>query len=144
MRALGLKYGHEFRRCMVELDTVTARRLWKHVHPELSQPQDDDQTLIMLHTARVNAGWLSLALRQYSRTWLDERLGGQPTGPLAIETVGYATNTRDTGLREALTGGVSRTVAMALAGGVAPSDRKELHPLMMDARAKVKSGRISI
>lgn len=128
-----------FRRCLAALDIAGIRKLWRTTAPHLPQPQSDDDVLETMHRARVEMKTIPPGPRAYSERWLAERERVR-----IAEVVGYATSTRDTGLRDALTGGVSRTVQSALDGGVAPSDAKTLRPLMWDARAKVKSGRISV
>jgi hypothetical protein len=128
-----------FRRCLSVLDIAGIRKLWRDTAPHLYRPRDDDDVLEAMHMARARMTTIPEGARAYSERWLADRDRVRTT-----EVVGYATNTRDTGLRDALTGGVARTIAMALSGGIAPSDRKELHPLMMDTRAKVKSGRVSV
>ena len=139
---IAAKYGAEFRRCLLELDVAGVIKLHQHVSPHLPVPTKE-QALVSLHQARTIARSVPEKLRIYSRAWLDERARAARE-PLVKESVGYATNTKDTVLRSALIGGVSRTVDAALVGGVAPSDAKTLHPLMLDARAKVKSGRVSV
>jgi len=128
-----------FRRCLAALDIAGIRKLWRDAAPHLPQPQSDDEVLETMHRARAKMTTIPAAARAYSERWLAERERMR-----IAEAVGYATNTKDTGLRAALIGGVARTVGVALAGGVAPSDAKTLRPLMMDARAKIKSGRVSI
>lgn len=68
-----LDHSAEFRRCMVELDIVTMRKLWRHVSPHLPQPKTDEETLAALHLARTQARSMPLKLRAYSHRWLTER-----------------------------------------------------------------------
>lgn len=63
-------YAAEFRRCLVDLDVVTARRLWQHVQPDLPQPRDDHETLITLHAARTASAALPLRARAFSHRFL--------------------------------------------------------------------------
>jgi hypothetical protein len=125
-----------FRRCLAALDIAGLRNLWRETAPHLYRPRPDNDVLEAMHMARARMATIPAEARSYSERWLAERERMK-----VAEVVGYATNTRDSGLRDALIGGVNRTIAAALAGGIAPSDAKELHPLILDARAKVKRGR---
>jgi len=68
-----LKHAAEFRRCLLELDVRAMRMLWQHVHPELPQPEGDDEVLQSMHMARVRAKFTPERSRRYSRHWLAER-----------------------------------------------------------------------
>lgn len=70
---IGYLHGAEFRRCLLELDVVGIRRLWKHVASHLPQPSSDDEALVMLHMARTAAQSVPERLRAYSKAWLAER-----------------------------------------------------------------------
>ena len=65
------------RSCMVSLDTVTARELWRKQFSHLAQPKTDAEMLQMLHLARTQSAFLPNRLRFYSHCWLLER--GLPT-----------------------------------------------------------------
>ena len=114
-------------------------RLWRNASPHLHQPQSADEVVETMHRARVASRSMPAAARAYSARWLEERARMR-----TMEAVGVATSAKDPGLRDALLGGMTRAVQGALAGGVAPSDAKDLRPLILDARAKVKRGRVSV
>src|SRR5262245_50486659 len=93
------------RRCLVELDTVQATRLWKHVAPNLPQPESHAEALATLHLARTGARSVPFRHRAYSHSWLKER--GLPSNlpdrlrpraermyPRIVEAVGFAPNFR--------------------------------------------------
>lgn len=133
-----------FRDILLSLDIPAARALWARVAPHLAQPKDDDETLVMLHTARTKAKSVPARARAYSSAWLAEREMDQ-VEPIIAASVGAATNTKDTGLRTALIGAMSRAAEAALSSGLDPeNDAVEIRRLMLDARAKVKAGRISV
>jgi hypothetical protein len=82
-----IKYGSEFRRCLVELDVKAVRELWKHVAPHL-EIHNDREALYTLHMARTEAQSVPLKLRQYSDRWLRERGFGSNLPPLLRENPG--------------------------------------------------------
>ena len=128
-----------FRRCLLTLDVAGMARLWRNAAPHLHQPQSADEVVETMHRARVASRSMPAAARDYSARWLEERARMQ-----TMEAVGVATSAKDPELRDALLGGMTRAVRAALAGGIAPSDAKELRSLILDARQKVKRGRVSI
>jgi hypothetical protein len=65
-----MNYNDEFSKCLATLDVAGARKLWRHVQPDLPQPKDDAETLIMLHMARTQSNSLAIKLRAYSHRWL--------------------------------------------------------------------------
>jgi hypothetical protein len=65
-----MNYADEFARCLVTCDVPGIRRLWKHVQPNLTQPNNDREALFCIHNARTQMGTLSLRLRAYSHAWL--------------------------------------------------------------------------
>jgi hypothetical protein len=133
-----------FREILLTLDVKAARALWARVAPRLPQPKDDDEALVMLHTARVKAQSVPARARAYSAAWLAERELDQ-VEPIIASSAGAATNTKDTGLRSALLGAMSRAAEAAIAGGLdVDKDAREVRRIMLDARAKVKAGRISV
>lgn len=68
------EHAAEFRRCLIDLDVVQIRRLWKHIAPGMSQPKNDMEALHTMHLARVSMkGSLHPRLIEYSTKWLDER-----------------------------------------------------------------------
>lgn len=67
-----VKYGPEFRRCLVDLDIEGMRRLWKHCAPHLYQ-MNEAGTLTAMHLARTNMETLPYKDKVYSQNWLNER-----------------------------------------------------------------------
>jgi len=123
-------HSAEFRRCLVDCDTVGIRKLWAHVSPHLPQPQDDDQALVTIHHARTQAQSLPLKLRAYSHRWLTER--SLPSGlpdelkpsaerlyPRIVSAVGIAVKPfrQSADHAKALQGAMSDAVADAYADG---------------------------
>jgi hypothetical protein len=128
-----------FRRCLLALDVPGMKRLWRETSPHLHQPQSDDEMLETMHRARVGMNSVPADMRDCSVRWLEERARMR-----TMQAVGVATSAKDPGLRDALLGGMTRAVESALAGGVAPTDAKTIHPLVWDARDKIKHGRVSV
>jgi hypothetical protein len=137
---IAAKYGTDFRRCLLELDVAGIIALHRHTAPHLPEPTPI-QALISLHQARTMAKSIPEKLKAYSRRWLEER-ARMPSAPVIAEAVGIAVKCSDPGLHAALEGGMTRTVRAALADGVAAADAKTLRPLIMDAREKIKRGRM--
>lgn len=70
-------YSDDFLRCLVECDVTGIRKLWAHVAPHLSQPDDKD-ALVSIHHARTQAQSIPFKLRAYSHRWLVDQ--GYPSG----------------------------------------------------------------
>lgn len=136
---ISAKYGAAFRRCMLELDVAGVIALRRHAEPHLPE-LSPIQALTALHQARTMAKSIPQKLRDYSRAWLEER-AGMPGKPVVADAVGIAVKSGDPGLKDALEGGMTRTVRAALADGVLASDAKTLRPLIWDAHEKIKKGR---
>jgi hypothetical protein len=73
-----MPYADEFARCLATCDVGGIRRLFKHVRPDLPQPQNDREALFAIHHARTQAATFSLRLRAYSHAWLLDN--GYPSG----------------------------------------------------------------
>lgn len=58
-----------FRQCMVELDINLARKLWKHIAPNMPQPGNDADVLATMHMARTQMRTIAFKLRAYSHRW---------------------------------------------------------------------------
>lgn len=83
-----LKYGPEFRRCVLELDVEGMRKLWKHCAPHLAQSSPSG-TLYALHLARTEMETCPISLKLYSQAWLNERgLGSGMMGDKRQRTYG--------------------------------------------------------
>lgn len=98
-------YSTGFRRCLETLDVELMRKLWKHVRPNLPQPETAEDTLISIHMARTQANTIDVKLRGYSHAWLLER--GLPSQlpdhlrasaermyPRVVRAVGISVNAR--------------------------------------------------
>jgi hypothetical protein len=68
-----IQHAAMFAHCLLTLDVDKARKLWAHVHPELPQVTSDEEMLVLLHMARIEAKSIPLKLKDYSRRWLRER-----------------------------------------------------------------------
>jgi len=68
-----MRHAAEFRRCLQELDVQAARKLWREVHADWPQPENDYEMAVMLHMARVQAKCITARGKRYSRRWLQER-----------------------------------------------------------------------
>lgn len=64
-----MNFSDDFRRCLVECDVATMRRLWQHVQPNLPQPESDAEILATIHRARTETKSISMRLRAYSHRW---------------------------------------------------------------------------
>lgn len=62
-----------FRSCLETLDVALMRKLWRHVQPNMPQPESDEATLTTIHLARTQAASIDVKLRLYSHAWLVER-----------------------------------------------------------------------
>lgn len=136
--------ANAYRDILLALDVDAARRLWAKVSPHLYQPKDDEETLVMLHTARVKLLSIPVKARAYSAAWLAER-EAQAVEPRIVQAVGAASSAKDPGFKSALVGAMSRAAEAAITGGLDPDrDANEIRSAMLDARAKVKAGRVSV
>lgn len=63
-------HSAEYRRCLIDRDVASFRRLWRHTHPQLEQPGSDHDALVMIHVARTQAESVPLKARAYSHRWL--------------------------------------------------------------------------
>ena len=63
----------EMRRCLVDLDVVGVKKVWKFVAPHLPQPKTNQEALTALHAARTAAESVPFKLRAYSHRWLTEQ-----------------------------------------------------------------------
>lgn len=136
------RYATEYRRCLLEADVAGLMRLSEVAEPHLPR-MSAVQAAVAMHQARTMAKGIPAKLVTYSRRWLEER-ARLPAQPVISDSVGVASICGDRGLRAALTGGMTRTVSAAIADGVPAADAKTLRPLILDARWKIKRGRISI
>lgn len=66
-------YRDAIRQCLLDMDTDTMRKLWKHLAPHLPQPGSDSDMLISMHHARTLTETLPFQARAYSHSWLTER-----------------------------------------------------------------------
>ena len=64
---------NEFKRCLIDLDTEAAIRLWPAVFPHSPLPSGHEEILLVLHFARTKTEALAFRLRAYSHSWLCER-----------------------------------------------------------------------
>lgn len=67
-----VKYGLEFKRCLIDLDVDGMMKLWKHVAPHLAAG-DRNGTLYSMHLARTQMETCPIGLKLYSQRWLNER-----------------------------------------------------------------------
>jgi len=133
-----------FRGCLEMLDVRGVRRLWAQTAPHLPQPRDDDEALHTLHEARVRSQSIPASRRAYSAAWLAER-DLQAAEPQIVSAVGAASNATDPGLKRAVEGAMTRAAEAMIAAGYDPDrDAAEIRRAMLDARAKVKAGRVSV
>jgi hypothetical protein len=57
-------------RCLRDCDVPAAMALWQHARPDMPQPENTHQALIMIHYARTKMRKLPSKLRFYSHCWL--------------------------------------------------------------------------
>lgn len=123
----------DFRRCLVDLDTVTARKLWAQASPHLHQPANDEEALVMLHYARTEARSVAFRLRAYSHRWLVDQ--GLPSAlpdelkpkaeriyPKVVEAVFVGVISNIVGVKEGLTEAMRSAVEEAYADGKTDPD----------------------
>jgi len=138
----------EFRRCLVDLDVATARKLWAETRPGFVQPKNDHETLVMLHHARTQARSVPNKLRYYSHRWLSDH--GMPSGlpdgerpsaermyPKVVEGVGISVNTRNEFLQP-IVGQVRSAMEYAVADAYADgrTEPEFVRVRMFEARAR--------
>ena len=68
-----IDYSAAFREAIETLDVDLMRKLWRHLRPDLPQPDDDSEALATLHLARTECDAIKPRLRMYSHCWLRER-----------------------------------------------------------------------
>lgn len=131
--------GAAFRRCLLELDVVGVRRLWRQVAPQMPQPENDAEALHALHIARTTAESVPERQKEYSRQWLAER-----EHKIVVHAVGIAIGMhgptepwkRDS--NDEMIGEVSLAVDNAYKSGIdLDKDAKEVSLRMRQAREKL-------
>lgn len=94
-------HSAEMRRCLIALDVEGIRRLWKHVAPNMPQPESDNEALISMHMSRTAAEFVPFKLRAYSHAFLRDngfpsqlpdhlRPNAEQLCPRIVDAVGYA------------------------------------------------------
>jgi len=94
-------HSAEMRRCLIALDVAQIKRLWKHIAPNMPQPESDNDALISMHIARTGAAFVPFKYRAYSHAWLRDnnlpsslpdrlRPRAEREYPRIVEAVGYA------------------------------------------------------
>lgn len=147
-----MKHSAEMRRCLVDFDVEAAMRLWKHISPNMPQPKNVAEGLIVLHHARTQSESIPLKLRAYSHRWLCDH--GIPSGlpdrlrpsaeriyPRVVEAVGVsvqALSEASIPLAKAMERAMSDAVAEAYADG--KRDPGFVKARMAEARARVLRG----
>lgn len=102
----------EFRAALERGDLAHVRRIWRHVAPNMPQPETDDDAAIAMHRTRTEAETISFKARAYSHRWLEERAfpSGLPDNlkpkaeriyPRTVGAVGISINTSSPYLRPA-------------------------------------------
>lgn len=72
------------RRCLIDLDILGMRALWRAIAPEFPQPYSDAECLVTMHAARAQSPTLPKAVRVYSAKWLkDHSTMPKPTPTVA-------------------------------------------------------------
>lgn len=131
-----MQFSSEFRRCLIDLDLVAAKKLWAHTHPHLHQPENDQETLLMLHHSRTQSEVIPTKLRAYSHRWLIDN--NYPSGlpddlkpqaerlyPRVVEAVGIAVASKSEYMRPAalqIRGAMEDAVHEAVSDRVSLSD----------------------
>jgi hypothetical protein len=64
------EHSNEMYRCLRDCDTAGAMKLWKHVKPDMPQPENEHQALVLIHYARTQMRKMPNKLRFYSHCWL--------------------------------------------------------------------------
>lgn len=131
--------------CLLRLDVRGMRELTARHMPfaDAEKMSNDADVLAAMHIARVDAAAVPTEHKAYSKAWLVER--EMEKREAVAEAVGAASNARDIGLKNAIEKSMSRAVVRALDGGLdMTKDAAEIRRMMLDARAAVKAGRISV
>jgi hypothetical protein len=100
-----------FLECLETLDVALMRKLWRHVRPDLPQPDNDADTLATLHLARTECDAVKPRLRMYSHGWLRERAlpsklpdamraSAERMFPIVVSAVGISVNAMSPLMRE--------------------------------------------
>jgi len=135
--------GAAFRECLATLDVAMARRLWRKISPHLPQPENDAEALYTLHVARTKTCSMSNRQRAWSVAWLEEH--GPVPEPVIARAAGSASMSSDPGMKRAVQSAMTRAVQTALDGGMdLETHSLEIRRQMLDARAQVRSGRLSV
>lgn len=134
-----MRYNSEFRRCLIDLDVVAARRLWALVHPGWDQPSSDYEMLVLLHLARMRAWSIPWRLREYSKRWLAERTTGGVAAAVGVATKSLDPKMKHRALavREAMEDAVMRSYR---AGFDLDLEAREVQRRMLEARRKERGG----
>jgi hypothetical protein len=73
-----MDHSAALRRCLIEVDVAGARALWRHVAPNMPQPESHAAALATIHHARTQMPNIPIRLRAYSHQWLVGQ--GLPSG----------------------------------------------------------------
>jgi hypothetical protein len=147
-----MKHSAEMQRCLVDCDVLGAMKLWKHISPNMPQPKNDAEGLIVLHHARTQSISIPFRLRAYSHRWLCDN--GLPSGlpdklrpkaeqiyPRLVEAVGVsvkALSEANIPLAKAIERAMSDAVAEAYSDG--KRDPGFVKARMNEARQRVLRG----
>lgn len=132
------------RRCLIDVDVVGIRSLWKTLLPHAPQPQNNKEALIALHIARTASVSVPVSLRLYSHKWLSER--GLPSRlpdhmkpmadrlyPVAVTAVGVSANSKHLAVKEGVQVAMENAVLECFGDGVEDAD--VVKQRMLTARA---------
>jgi hypothetical protein len=135
--------GQAFRRCIIDLDVIGVRRIWRLVAPGMPQLETDEETLHALHLARTKARFVPAKYRDYSQAWLDER-----QRKIVAHAVGVAVGIQDARYTEAnmeMAAEMSGAVSNAHQEGVPlHEDAAEVTRRMRRVRAMLKARRAAV
>lgn len=68
-------HSEEMFRCLRDCDVGAVMKLWKHISPDMPQPDNEHQARVMIHYARTRMQKMPNRYRFYSHCWLrDEGL----------------------------------------------------------------------
>lgn len=128
MNAQQTGFSPAMHQCLVELDVVLMRKLYKRIFPHLPQPQSDLAALTIMHMARTQDAVLSDSLRFYSHRWLLDQ--GHPSQlpdqlkpnaermyPTVAESVGISVNSKYPEVQVAVHGAMRDAVMEAYEDG---------------------------
>lgn len=114
------------------------------VAPHLPQPETDEDALRTLHEARVRAKSVPDRMRAYSLAWLQER-EIERVEPHVVAAVGAASKSVDPGRKRAVEDAMARAAMRCMEEGMdLDRDAAEIKRRMLDARAMVHMGRVSV